>query len=687
MTYVGTYSSNGGTEGGDKHAITPERVEKFDDDTFKLTLSSGKSYLLTNNTKVFLYTAAGLGGSASSNRDATKAVTASELAEIKSSSDFEVYATGVTLSGSTNASTLEAVAFYCVPAADGSKNYFETSAGTKYPALISSITQSVVSGSDSKYDFEISAWINGEKQSLKTEQKTNTQFNSDILKENSKGKKFSSADDAKNKLAWITLNGSNVVTEIVPVVESNEFAGNDNTAKNGGVVWTATRAIIVSKNSQGLTYIPYGGTGANASNNGWVLDSTGKQISIISSNDKVALSDFAAYAKDAAFYTLNVRPNYANITASVKKGPDGDYTVSSATAADILVSSISGSSADVYYTADLFFNDDGDILAVYVYDKDLANSSNYVSPEDTSTVVGNSTGTGTIGNPITFTVTNPDEDSFIQSIFDDRNEKGTVYTSNVNFAQIAQLGNARVSTVNSGNGLSDGNAVEYYIAVDANNNKTYYVITYTNSTAAKVTSAKEAVAEATLAATAATTARDNATTTATAKATEYTEANQAVLDSDYAISTAGKALADAQTQYGEDSQQAKAMQKVYDDAVAAKKELEAKADEAAMAKNAAEYEQSLANLKLAEANVKVALAQADEAEAKGDKTTAAAYRSNAAEAYKTLATQATTLANIAAGKGANGTENHPLAVNASYEQQFKAFATQMTNAAEALEKK
>jgi hypothetical protein len=355
MTYIGTYNKAKKQKGTDSHAIEPTQVEKFDDDTFKLTLTDKKSYLLTNDTKVFLYTDAGLNGSSSDQRDATKAVTASELAEIKSSSEYVVYATGVTLSGSTNASTLEAVALYCDDGGTGG-NYFEQSAGDKYPALISSITQSVVSGSDSKYDFEISAWINGEKQSLKTEQKTNTQFNDEILKG------FSSAKEAKNHFAWITLNGAGVVTKIEGVSESGALASNDDASK--GDVWTSTRAVIVSKNNKGLTYIPF----TNDSTTGWEI--ANNQVKVIT--DKVAVSNYAAYDSEVAFYTIDVRPAYQNIKSSVKDGPDGDYNVSSATAADVLVSSIAGETSDVYYMADLFFNNDGDIMAVYVYDKDLS---------------------------------------------------------------------------------------------------------------------------------------------------------------------------------------------------------------------------------------------------------------------------------------------------------------------------
>jgi hypothetical protein len=247
-----------------------------------------------------------------------------------------------------------------------------------------------VSGSSSKYDYTITAFINGEEQSLKTEQQTNSNFVSDVLTTNDDGVEFSSANDAKNKFAWITVNGEGIVTKIVPVSEDAPNEAIDDS-------WTSTRAIVVGKTSKGITYIP---------NDDWTL--TNGEVATADGSDfdvayKTTTSNFAAFAKDSYIYSLDVRPAYAAITNSVKeKALDNDYECSVGALADVQVSTITDSiTTNVYYVADLFFDDDGDIMAVFTYEKDLTNAKQTVKLETNTAKVSSTT--AVVGDTVTVT--------------------------------------------------------------------------------------------------------------------------------------------------------------------------------------------------------------------------------------------------------------------------------------------
>jgi hypothetical protein len=174
----------------------------------------------------------------------------------------------------------------------------------------------------------------------------------------------------------------------------------------------------------------------------------------------------------------------------VKKGPDGDYNVSSATAADILVSSIANKAADVYYMADLFFNDDGDIMAVYVYDKDLANSSTSVTPQNTGDlkvdVTTGTNGTGKIYSPIQLTAENVKDTDYIAEIMNAYEDGLGDYITTVD--NTAFVGDEQVSSLN----LSTNGTTTKTIVVTKNGVKTYYEVTFTNADAEK---ADKAIAE------------------------------------------------------------------------------------------------------------------------------------------------------------------------------------------------
>jgi hypothetical protein len=390
-------------EGGASHSIIPGQVTSFDDDTYKIEIN-GTKYLLTDNTKVFLYKDAAIGTTGTTADNNSKVVTASELAEISSSDTssatgakpkYIVYATAITLSGAANASTIEAIAL------NVNDTYYTATSGTKYPALITDVNQAVVSGSSSKYDYTITAWVQGDKNTLKTAQMSNSDFKKNVLVG------FDTPDELKHKFAWLTLNSDGQITKIEAVSEDGSAAGDE----GSGV--TATRAIIASKTgTSGLSFIPF--VGDNANTTGWSVDtSAANTILAINTTEKTAMTDYAAYDKDVAFYTIDVRPNLAGLTQSVKKGPDGDYKVSAASATDVQVSTISNTTANnIYYVADLFFNNDGDIVGVFAYDQDVHKKST-----DTTVVVPPSTtdltkvgtkfgGKGTSGNPYTMTLTN-----------------------------------------------------------------------------------------------------------------------------------------------------------------------------------------------------------------------------------------------------------------------------------------
>jgi uncharacterized cupredoxin-like copper-binding protein len=409
-----------GVRGDDDHAIAAgATVTAYDDDTYKLTIDGTTNYVLSDKTKIFLYKTEAMGQTGNKADNNSKVITASELAEIGKgdvgvSGDYgTIYVTAVTLSGSANSSTIEAIALQV------NDNYYGNCGGDRYPALITGVTQSVVSGSSSKYDYTITAWVQGEEKSLKTEQMSNSTFVDDVLNGSSD---FNSAKALENRLAYITMNSNGVVTKIEPVVDKGAKAGQ----KNEGD--TATRAIIVSKNTAGtgLSFIPYT-QGAS----GWSWDTTSYKVVDFNTSTKTANTNYAAYDSDVAFYTINVRPNKtvdsdgnlvaaaAMMTGSVKKGPDGSYKVSSATKSDVLVSTISdpnssGDYSNVYYVADLFFNKDGDITAVYMYDQDVSKkakdtvTATPVTPpttENNLVLVGDSNGgSGTNSYPYTRTL-------------------------------------------------------------------------------------------------------------------------------------------------------------------------------------------------------------------------------------------------------------------------------------------
>jgi hypothetical protein len=650
VTFIGNAST--GTNGNDKYSKPVGKVNSFDDDTYKIDVN-GTKYLLTDNTKIFIYKSGALGYSNDTARDNSKVVTASELAEIKSGdTTYSATAAAVVMAGSSNSSTIEAIALEVNDA------YFKASAGDKYPALISSITQSIVSGSSSKYDYEISAYINGEKKSLKTEQQTNSTFVSDVLVKNSAGKKFESAAKAKNKFAWITVNGEGIVTKIEPAYEAapNEAKENE---------WTSTRAIVVGKTTKGITYIA---ADSWKLTNGEVATTDSSKFNV---SYKTTNSNFAAFANESYIYSIDVRPAYHEITNSVKQDDlDKDYECSSAQVADIQVSTITDSTAtNVYYIADLFFNDDGDIMAVFTYEKDLTKATTSSNNKETENeTVSASTGSGTIGSPIKFTVTNPVSGGYVQTYFDDRGETKTVYSADNTFTLGAAVGNAKVPT------LTGGVVEQNYIAQDANGNKTYYTVTYTSTAAEGIEDALEAVSVATAATTAAT--AEVTSTKATYDGTQATVASGC--DADKTIGEAGTALANAQAD-GSSQTIIDALQAAYDKAVAEKAALVEADAVAAKAYNDAVYAEALATLKEATANADLALAMAAAYEAEGDTTSAAACRANAKAVYENNAKVATTFAENASNTAT------PSALNTDYAAQFTAYAEQMTEAAKAID--
>jgi hypothetical protein len=412
---------------GDAKRASSGKLLSFDDDSNKLKISqrtstkgTGKdaddysgstTLLLTDKTKIFLYTNTNQTSDAD---DVAKVVTASELADFEGDEKYgAMYATYVTLAGSANASTVEAIAIFC------GEDYFKATNGDKYPALISGITQTVVSGSSTKYSYEITAYINGDKKTLKTAEKTNSAFSDDVLKDLNDPKANLTAADFKNKLAWVTMNSEGIVTKLELVADSGL------TGSISGEAYEMTRAIIVSKSSKGITFIPtYGytmdglkdkngdtlSTAKDAQGNIDSSKSKNATVHTISTSDKVTNSDYATYDTEYYIYNLDVRPAWNDVTMAVKQSDlDGDYNVTFGTSSNILQSSMAGSDSDVYYMADIFFNDDGDIIAVYAYDKDFnvtgtaSNNSSLVTT--TLSKDGSKGGNGTSGNPYTQAVT------------------------------------------------------------------------------------------------------------------------------------------------------------------------------------------------------------------------------------------------------------------------------------------
>jgi hypothetical protein len=262
---------------------------------------------------------------------------------------------------------------------------------------------------------------------LKTPDADGTDANNDGTIDTVTVSAFSAPDKLKNHFAWITLNSDGQITKIQPVYDNQSYAGN----KDIGV--TATRAIVASKPSgnKGLSFIPFEGDGVvSTSSTGWTASTAKNQILAINTTAKTAATDYAAYDTDVAFYTIDVRPNIPSATAgyaasdvsglklSVKEGPDGSYNVSTATASDILVSTISNTTDNnIYYVADLFFNNDGDIIGVYAYTQDVryksSDSNSSKNTGDDLVKDGTVSGKGTSGNPYTVTLKSGNTDCTI----------------------------------------------------------------------------------------------------------------------------------------------------------------------------------------------------------------------------------------------------------------------------------
>jgi hypothetical protein len=565
MTYIG----NATTEqwGGDTYALDPDTIRTFDGDTYKLTFSNGKTYLLTDNTKVFIYKTDALGSGPNSDgtydgdstttaRDNSKVITASELADI-TKYNYDVTATSVVLTGASNSSTIEAIA---IEADDG---YYTASAGNKYPALIKSITQTVVSGSTSKYSYTIEAYINGSMQTLKTENKTNSNFYEEIMG------KAATAADVENKFAWITLNSSGVVTKINLVSDSMSDAGLEDTDTNKSVKgYTATRAVVVSKSSKGLTYIP---------NGSWSFNGTTGTVDAIDVNGKTSNSNFSAFKNDTAIYTLNVRPAYNEITNKVKENKlDGSYTCEAGTVSDIQVSTITdNTSTNVYYIADIFFDEDGDILAVYSYTKDLSNAKTTSSSSTTTTkelTVALGTESGTSRAPITVTVTNAvSNDTYVADIFEKQGITGDITIYDTSSGTLVDKGNVDIKKYVAGANTTDKDLLYYSTTTGK-----YYKLTYVDDAKAAADDAaaakEEQVAAATADIKAAKDALDAANATLAAAAPAVAEEQAKVDEAQKAADAAAETLESATKTATEASDAYDTAKAAYDKAAAKAKE-------------------------------------------------------------------------------------------------------------------
>jgi hypothetical protein len=341
------------------------KVTGFDDDTNKITIGNSR-YEISDEAKIFViaktfydsktktyyaYDGTGTGATASdpkaystSNwKDYTKVVSASELSDSYKYDQHDVYGVGAMFSQSNN--TLKALALV------GDEDFFNSSSGDKYPAVINSVTQSLASSSSSKFVYTISAYMNGEKQSLKTEAVTSSYFNGTLAAD------FGNAQNCADRLAWITVNNAGEVTKIEAVdIQAGVPVTNPTTE-------SATRGIVTSKNSKGLTYITLG--------NVEYLDGNAAVIN----GNKADKTDYQAYASDAAFYIVDNRAANLLETSTtgvynsdkLDKNPEEDYEVSVGTSSNLMTSVINGKDTDIYYIADIFFNDDGDIQAVVFY--------------------------------------------------------------------------------------------------------------------------------------------------------------------------------------------------------------------------------------------------------------------------------------------------------------------------------
>jgi hypothetical protein len=574
------------------------QVTGFDDDTNKISIeytdngtTKTSRYEISDDAKIFVIassfvekgvyyayngSATGAGTAADPKaysttnwKDYTKVITAGELSDSYDYDDNDIYAVGAMFSTTNN--TLKALALV------GDEDFFNSSSGDKYPAIISSVTQTVSSSSSSKFIYSISAYVNGEKQTLKTEAITSSYFNGTLAAD------FGNAQNCADQLAWITVNNAGEVTEIESVTLQAGVPVSNPTTES------ATRAIVTSKNSKGLTYVTMDN-----------VDYVDGEAAIISGN-KADKTDYQAYASDAAFYIIDNRAaNLIEVSTglynsdALDENPEGDYEVSVGTSSNIMTSVINGKDTDIYYVADLFFNDDGDIQAVVFYSTAAETVESTGSDSTTTTPTTPSTdtdlkvtvgdGTGTVYNPILVTADNVTDDMYVAQILDEAGIEGDVTVDST------AVEDQDVDTLVGS--MDDGSVTKTFVATK-DGVKTYYKVTFTSEAAAAADkadaeAAAKAVAEAkedvddaeaeltdalakynaSLTAEAdAQKAADDAATALTAATERNTKAEAAAKDSTYTEAAARvKAVTDAQADVDADNTAITKAQKDYDDA-------------------------------------------------------------------------------------------------------------------------
>jgi hypothetical protein len=334
-------------------------------------------------------------------KDYTKVVTAGELSDSYKYTDSGNEVTAVGAMFSTTNNTVKALALV------GNEDFFNSSSGDRYPAIINSVTQKLSSSSSSKFIYTISAYINGEKKDLTTEAITSSYFNKTLAAD------FGSAQNCADQLAWVTVNNAGEVTQIEAV---NEVAG---VPVTNPTTESATRGIVTSKNAKGLTYITQN-----------YISYTDGVAKVITGN-KADKTDYQAYASDAAFYIVDNRasnlvtfkPNDPDTDLkttypdALDENPEGDYDVSVGTSSNIMTSVINGKTNDIYYVADIFFNDDGDISAVVFYSTAATTKgSGKVDDVDYNLTKGEESGKGTAASPKKVEVLNASNDNTIGQV-------------------------------------------------------------------------------------------------------------------------------------------------------------------------------------------------------------------------------------------------------------------------------
>ena len=190
--------------------------------------------------------------------------------------------------------------------------------------------------------------------------------------------------------AEITTDGDGKVTKVTFL---DTEKGNADENKLKGNYYTVTRNVLTENKTKSKSFNYVDATAHYASEK--------KLYSV----DRMLTAN-AGIADEAAYYTISARPTRAdkkydnNEVMTVSAGFDGTPKIEAADKASMLTASIDNRyDSDTYYVADIAFNGDGDIVAMYSFTDDMGETA------DTNTVMASlNADTVKAGGSLTLTV-------------------------------------------------------------------------------------------------------------------------------------------------------------------------------------------------------------------------------------------------------------------------------------------